>query len=36
MEQVRAATDRHFHQFRADSGLCRFPLAYQIVTVRKG
>lgn len=32
MEEARAAADRHFHQFRVDSGLCRFPLAYQIVT----
>jgi SAM-dependent methyltransferase len=36
MEQARAAADRHFDQFRADSGLCRFPLAYQIVTARNG
>jgi SAM-dependent methyltransferase len=34
MPQARAAVDKHMTRFRLPSGLCRYPLAVQIVTAR--
>jgi SAM-dependent methyltransferase len=35
MAQARAAVDHHMARFRLPSGLCRFPLAIQVVTAQR-